>query len=98
MTTQHTPAWALKAALDLQNYYELMNTGKPLPREIDEYEFIEDAQIIAKHAPDCDALLAALSELAEYVDAYEWGRKWAGRPHEIMDAARAAISKAKGQS
>ena len=46
-------------------------------------------------APD---LLAALSDLAAYVDGYEYAASWAGRPHQIMDNARAAIAKTKGEA
>lgn len=42
-----------------------------------------------------DALAQALRQLAMYVDAYEWGLKWAGRPHAQMDAARAALATIK---
>lgn len=40
-------------------------------------------------------LIEALKELADYVEAYEWGRSWAGRPHAIMDKVRAALDGAK---
>lgn len=41
-------------------------------------------------------LAEAVEALATYVDAYEWGRKWAGRPHAQMDAVRAALARARG--
>jgi hypothetical protein len=43
-----------------------------------------------------DALVKACADLAAYVDGYEWGRPWAGRPHAEMDAVRLAIARAKG--
>ncbi len=40
-------------------------------------------------------LAAAAEALATYVDGYQWGREWAGRPHAQMDAVRAAIANAR---
>ena len=52
-----------------------------------------NARLIAA-APE---LYAALESLTQYVDSYRYNSAWAGRPHAIMDAARAAIARATGK-
>lgn len=39
-----------------------------------------------------DRLVAALRALAQEIDATEWGSPWKGRPHAIMDNARALLA------
>lgn len=69
--------------------------GNPSPETV-----AHTSRANAAHIVRCvnghDALVAALRDLTRYVDAYEYGRKWAGRPHAEMDAARAALAAAKG--
>lgn len=38
--------------------------------------------------------LGALKNLADVVESAQWGKRWPGRPHRQMDAARAVLAKA----
>lgn len=40
------------------------------------------------------ALVKALEDLTNYADCYGYGKAWAGRPHQLCDAARAALKSA----
>lgn len=59
---------------------------------------IDEREANAAHIVRCvnshDELVAALAALTVYVDSYGYGRAWAGRPHDLCDAARAALRSA----
>lgn len=52
------------------------------------------ARLLLDAVMDKESLIKALASLASYVDAYAYGRAWAGRPHAEMDIARAVLAKA----
>ncbi len=43
------------------------------------------------------AMREAAAALATYVDGYEYGQRWRGRPHKEMGAVREALSLARGE-
>lgn len=90
--------WGTRKEVGQELGWEVFGQGddSPIVAEIPDHNENRsaDAALIAA-APD---LLAALSDLAAYVDGYEYAASWAGRPHQIMDNARAAIAKTKGEA
>ena len=90
--------WSIRQDVGQEMGWAVFGRGDDVPvvAEISDYNENRsaDAALISA-APD---LLAALSDLAAYVDGYEYAASWAGRPHQIMDNARAAIAKAKGEA
>ena len=99
MTQTHTPGPWVACPGNARQVYKIETNARG--NQNDGYE------IAALRGPDKDAnarliaaapeLYAALESLTQYVDSYRYNSAWAGRPHAIMDAARAAIARATGK-
>lgn len=57
---------------------------------------VQQDERVARAVNSHDALVTALTNLKQYVDAQGWGQPWAGRPHALMDEVSAALSLASG--
>lgn len=94
--------WHLPWRVDLSSWDVVDNNGDEVVHVASRYPDVEAAEVLRlmAAAPETADKLRELTEaveaLATYVDAYEWGRKWAGRPHAQMDAVRAALARARG--
>ena len=90
----HTPGpWELVDAARPRIYHKEDVIATVEPDHVGKLACDRNARLIAA-APE---LYAALESLTQYVDSYRYNSAWAGRPHAIMDHARAAIARATGK-
>lgn len=75
MSKKTPPMWAIKAARELDERMEHTEFGKSVQAILGDDYFLNDAAVIAAHAPDASALALALEQAGHYLadlNGSEW--------------------------